>query len=76
MPAGITLSAVLLGVRGDSLVVLFIMTGTPAAVTSFIVATAMKSDGKLAANIVMVSTLLSVLTLATGLFILMELRLM
>jgi predicted permease len=76
MPAFITLAAVLLGVRGDSLVVLFILTGTPAAVTSFIVATAMKSDSRLAANIVLVSTLMSILTLATGLFILRELRLM
>jgi len=76
MPTVITFIAWALGVRGDNLVVLFILTGTPTAITCFVVTTAMKSDCKLAANIVIVSTLMSVLTLAAGLFILRELHLM
>lgn len=67
-----TYIAYLLGFRGIDMGVLFILIATPAAVASFIMAEAMGSNGKLAANLLLISTLASVLTITIGLFILKE----
>jgi malonate transporter len=58
-----------LGFRNEELGSLFILFGAPTAVTSFIMAKAMKSDSDLAANIVLMSTLGSILTLFAGIFL-------
>jgi predicted permease len=52
---------------------IFVLFGSPTAITSFIMATAMGGNKKLAANIVIFSTLLSLITFLIGLTILASL---
>lgn len=65
-----------LGVRGIELGVAFLLLGGPAAVACHVMVTAMGGNGRLAANIVMVTTLLAPLTLTFGLFVLSALSLL
>jgi len=58
-----------LGFNGEDLLVLFIMFGVPTAVASFIMASKMNNDENLAANIVLLTTLLSIFTLTFGLYL-------
>ncbi len=60
----------LVGLRGSSLGVLFIFFASPTAVSSYIMAKAMDSDADLAGQIVMLTTLGSVLTIFAGVFVL------
>ena len=69
-PALATYGAVLLGYKGDDLAIIFILFACPTAVVSYIMAEAMGSNGKLAGNIVLASTLGSIVTITLGLFIL------
>ena len=69
-PALVTYGAVLLGYKGDDLAIIFVLFACPTAVVSYIMAEAMGSNGKLAGNIVLASTLGSVVTITLGLFIL------
>jgi hypothetical protein len=69
-PALVTWGAILLGYKGDDLAIIFILFACPTAVVSYIMAEAMGSNGKLAGNIVLTSTLGSVVTITLGLFIL------
>jgi predicted permease len=62
--------AVLMGVRGEQLGVLFLLLSSPVAAASFVMVVAARGDGVLAANIVVLSTLLSVLTVTLGFFLL------
>ncbi|MBB6482441.1 AEC family transporter [Spirochaeta isovalerica] len=57
------------GIRGESLGVIFIMLGSPSAVSSYVMAKAMGSDSDLAAGIIVLTTLGSVLTLGLGIFL-------
>lgn len=68
-PLVFTLLAFYLGFRNEALGAVFILFGSPAAVTSYIMARAMKSDSDLAASIVLLTTLGSILTLFAGIFI-------
>ncbi len=52
--------------------IIFIFFGCPTAIASFIMAEAMGSNGKLAGNIVLMTTLGSVITITIGLFILKQ----
>lgn len=70
IPAVFTIIAVMLGFKGIELLTLFILFGAPTAIASFIMAGAMGADLRLAGNIVLISTLASVLTITIGLFIL------
>ncbi len=70
-----TYAAVLLGFRQDDLGILFILFACPTAIASFIMAEAMGSNSRLAANILLLTTLGSALTITLGLFILKELNL-
>ncbi len=70
LPLIIVPFAYLLGFRGLELCILFVLFASPSAITSFIMTKAMGGDGDLAANIVMVTTLGSVVTLPLGIFIL------
>ena len=69
-PLLITTAAILIGYRGETLAILFILFGTPTAIVSFIMANAMGGNTKLAGNIVAITTLGSVFTIALGLFVL------
>jgi malonate transporter and related proteins len=72
IPLGAALSAYWLGFRGSELGIIFILFACPTAIASFIMAEAMGSNSRLAANILLITTLGSVLTITLGLFILKE----
>ncbi len=61
------------GFGGESLGVIFIMLACPSAVSSYVMAEALGSDSDLAAAIILLTTLGSVVTIGTGLFILRSL---
>ena len=71
---GVT-AAVLCGLRGPSLGVVLICFGAPTAVSSYIMAKKMDNDHELAAQILLLSTMLCVLTIFAGIFILKTLAL-
>ncbi|GHD12351.1 transporter [Halioglobus japonicus] len=60
--------ALALGVRGEALGVLFLLVATPAAASGYIMVAAARGNAALAANIVVLTTVLSVVTLTLGLF--------
>jgi len=74
-PAAMTAVAVAVGMRGETLGVLFIFVAAPTAVVSFIMARAMSNDAELAANIIALTTLCSVFTVGAGLVVLKGLQL-
>lgn len=69
IPAVVVVGAVLLGYRGGELGAVFILFSAPTAITSFIMAKNMNSDGQLAAQIVVLTTILSMITLPLGIYI-------
>jgi predicted permease len=75
IPLLTTVAAILLGFRGPELGALFILFASPTAVTSFIMAKTMNSDGDLASQIVLSTTLVSGFSLFTGVYILRALAL-
>ncbi|HPG38629.1 MAG TPA: AEC family transporter [bacterium] len=62
-------AAIKLGFDEKDLGILFFFFGSPTAVASYIMAEAMGSNAKLAGNIILLSTLGSIFTLAAGLYI-------
>ena len=62
-------AAYLCGFRGNELLITFIIFGTPAAVSSYIMAKNMKSDHELAGQILLISTLMCILTIFLGVFL-------
>ncbi len=64
------LVALAIGVRGEPLGVLFLLMSAPVAAASFVMVVAARGDGVLAANIVVLSTLLSIVTVTLGFFLL------
>lgn len=72
IPLFSTLIAYWIGFRGDELGIIFILFACPTAIASFIMAEAMGSNSRLAANILLITTLGSVLTITVGLFILKQ----
>jgi malonate transporter and related proteins len=72
IPLFATYAAYLSGFRGDELGIIFILFACPTAIASFIMAEAMGSNSRLAANILLMTTLFSVITITLGLFILKE----
>lgn len=73
MPVLCTTAAILLGFRGQNLGILFFLFAAPSAIASYIMAEALGSNGRLAGNIVLVSTLSSLFTISLGIFILRSL---
>ena len=69
-PALAVVLALLMGVRGEQLGVLFLLMSSPVAAASFVMVVAARGDGALAANIVVLTTLLSVVTVTAGFFLL------
>ena len=62
--------AIALDVRGESLAILFLLAASPTATISFVMVQAMGGNTKLAANIIVQTTLGSMLTVTAGLWIL------
>ncbi|MBN1560606.1 AEC family transporter [candidate division KSB1 bacterium] len=73
MPAIGTIAAIILGFRGQELGILYFLFAAPTAIASYIMAHAMGSNGRLAGNIVLVSTMTSVLTITAGIYVLRSL---
>jgi len=69
-PFIVTGAAYFWGIRGDDLGLIFVIFGCPTAIASFIMAASLKGNIRLAGNIVIISTLGSLLTMTLGLFIL------
>ena len=69
------LLAWLLGVRDEQLGVLFLLLASPVAASSHVMVVAARGDGTLAANIVVLTTLLSIITITLGFFVLSALSL-
>lgn len=62
--------ALAMGVRGEPLGVLFLLMSAPVAAASFVMVVAARGDGVLAANIVVLTTLLSIVSVTLGFFLL------
>lgn len=75
LPVLTVLLAVAMGYRGPALMALTIAFGGPIAVSSFTMAQQMEGDGQLAAQLVVVTTLLSVVTIFGFIFAFMTLGL-
>ena len=75
VPSLLTLGAFYFGFRGLDLGIMFVLFASPTAIVSFIMAEAMGANSKLAGNIVLISTVASVFTIAAGIVILKELSL-
>ena len=67
-PALTVALALALGVRGEALGALFLLVATPAAASGYIMVVAARGNASLAANIVVLTTVLSAITLPLGLF--------
>ena len=68
-PAAAVALGYLLGFRGNELLVTFVVFGTPAAVSSYIMAKNMKSDHELAGQILLISTVFCIFTVFLGSFL-------
>ena len=75
IPIILTAGGYYFGYRGIDLGIMFVLFGCPTAIVSFIMADAMGANSKLAGNIVLISTIASVFTIAVGIVILKELAL-
>jgi len=75
IPFILTLGSYYFGYRGIDLGIMFVLFSCPTAIVSFIMAEAMGANSKLAGNIVLISTIASVFTIAAGIVILKELLL-
>lgn len=68
-PLVLTPLAYLFGYRAVDLGIMFILFACPTAIVSFIMAEAMGTNGKLAGNIILITTLVSVVTIALGILV-------
>ncbi|MCL6416754.1 AEC family transporter [Aestuariirhabdus sp. Z084] len=75
LPFVLTLGALLLGFRGESLGIMFLMFASPTAAVSFVMSRAMGGDSELAASIILITTLGSLVSISAGIFILRLLQL-
>lgn len=75
LPAVAVTAAALVGLRGPSLGVVLICFGSPTAVSSYIMAKKMENDHELAAQILLISTVMCALTIFLGIFVLKTLAL-
>ena len=70
LPLILTFVAIFLGYRNDDLGIMFIVFACPTAIASFVMADVMGANSKLAGNIIMITTLGSVFTIAIGILLL------
>ncbi len=75
LPFLMTLGAILAGFSGVALGTLFLMFASPTATASFVMAKALKGNAELAATIIALTTVLSLLSISFGIFILRALQL-
>ena len=75
IPLVATLGAIAIGIEGMTLGVIFLLFAAPTAAASFVMAQAIVGRGTLAANIVVLTTMSSVLTVSLGIFILKSMAL-
>lgn len=75
LPAAAVIVGILLGFRNVELGMILILFGSPTAVSSYIMAKNMDSDAKLAAQILLISTVLCAFTLFIGIYVLASLSL-
>lgn len=68
LPLLSVMSALFFGYRGEDIILIYVLTGVPTATVSFIMAAAMNADKELASDIIMVSTLLSIVTMTSFVF--------
>jgi len=69
MPLVYTTAAVLLGFRGYELAVIVILGGVPSAIICYAMAVQMGGDGDVAANIILISTVMSAFTLTAFIYV-------
>ncbi len=74
-PIAVTLGAYLVGFRGIELGILFFMNASPVAAASYVMARSMGGNAVLAANIIALTTVLSVFTSTLGIIVLNSLAL-
>ena len=74
-PVLTVLLAMAMGVRDEALGILFLLVGTPAAASGYVMVVAARGNGVLAANIVVLTTAFSAVSLTLGLFLLAALSL-
>jgi predicted permease len=67
--------ALLLGVKGAPLGVLFLLLASPVASASFVMVVAARGDDRFAANVIVLTTLFSIVTVTAGFFVLSVLEL-
>lgn len=72
IPTAATFAAYAFGFTGSDLGIIFILFACPTAIASFIMAEAMGVNSRLAGNILLLTTLTSVVTITIGLFILRQ----
>ncbi len=72
IPLVATYTAYELGFKGTELGIIFVLFGCPTAIASFIMAEAMGVNSRLAGNILLITTLGSIVTITLGLFILRQ----
>lgn len=70
LPLFMTFGAFLIGFKQMDLAILFIFFGAPSATVSFVMAKAMQGNAFMAANIVALTTLISVFSISIGIFLL------
>lgn len=70
MPLVFTPLAWAAGFDGEAVAILFIMLGCPTAAASFVMAKSMGANAKMAASIILVTTLGSVISLSSGIYLL------
>lgn len=74
-PLIVTLGAYLLGFRYADLGIIFVIFACPTAIASFVMTIAMGGNGRIAGNIIVISTLGSILTYTIGLYLMRFLHL-
>ena len=75
LPVVLTIGAYLAGFRNMDLGIMFVLFSCPTAIVSFIMAEAMGCNSRLAGNIVVISTIGSVITISTAIIILRSVKL-
>lgn len=69
LPVALTMMAWLYGFRGQDLTMLMVLFGCPTAAASFVMAKGMGGNAELAANIILMTTLGSVVSLSSGIYL-------
>jgi predicted permease len=70
LPFIVCIGAIIIGIKGQSLGILFLMMSTPTAAAAYVMSQQMTKHGKLAAEVITLSTILSPVTVTLGLVIL------